>query len=131
MNASEYILGKRVSKRIPSGQELIASITALCDAFDIAEGSFSVLGSVVSATIGVYDPSQEVYVTHVEKEATELLFCQGTVSRAEPGSRVTAKIILADQEGRLTGGHLFEKTIVYDAQIEMQELVDKDSQENS
>lgn len=123
MDKTVFNQGRRLVKRIPAGRDLIASILSLSHSFGLDSGTFSVLGSVTSATIGVFDHTQEVYVTHLEKEATELLYCQGTVCNRDENPIVKASVILANQQGGLTGGRLFSDTIIHDAQIVLQELL--------
>ena len=119
---NEYSPGKRFLLCLPSGGDLIPSITKICREKRIVTAVFSVIGSVTSATVGVYDQKQQVFVTHLEKEATEILSCIGTVSQPNGSYRVKAKIILANQNGQVTGGHLFSKTIVSEAELDIQGL---------
>ena len=121
--------GKHIVGPLPDQKDLIGAIEAVCRHNLIDSATFSVTGSVFSATIGVFDHTQEVYVTHLEEEATELLYCQGTIYMCGETPMVRAKLILANQQGHLTGGRLFSDTIIHDAQIILQELV-RSSEEN-
>jgi len=121
---NSFCNGKSMLDSIPFGSDLIDFITRICQKNIMQTARFSVIGSVSSATIGVYDQKQQVYVTHIEKTATELISCLGMITQREGLPHVSAKIILADQQGNLTGGHLFSQTIVAHAQIAMQELID-------
>jgi uncharacterized protein len=120
---NSFCNGNSTIDSIPSGSDLIDFITRICQKNVMQTARFSVIGSVSSATIGVYDQKQQVYVTHIEKTATELISCLGMITQQEGLPHVNAKIILADQQGNLTGGHLFSQTIVAHAQITMQELM--------
>ena len=102
---------------------MIAAIEAVCRAKGIKDGSFSAAGSVVSAAIGVYDAEQQVFVTHVEKDSTEILSCAGSISQKEGACRIGATIVLANSRGILTGGHLFSATTAAGADILVQELL--------
>jgi predicted DNA-binding protein with PD1-like motif len=86
-------------------------------------GVFTVIGSTMSAILGIYDPTQQVWVTHVEEKATEIVSCLGNVTRLDGSHHVTAKIILADHAGKVTAGHLISKTIVAQAEIMIQEVL--------
>ena len=119
----KYQLGKHVVGSLPDQKDLIDAIETVCRQNSIVHATFFVSGSVSSAMIGVFDQEQEVHVTHLENNATELLFCQGTFSLRDGKPCVTAKVILADQQGQLTGGHLFSDTIIHDAEIDLQELL--------
>jgi predicted DNA-binding protein with PD1-like motif len=119
---NEYRLGRHLFISLPAGSELISALNAFCKTKEIKSACFSIIGTVSFATIGVFDPKQLVFVTHVEKTATEMLSCMGNITPIKGTPQVTAKIILADQQGRLTGGHLFSETIVSHAEIDIQEL---------
>ena len=118
--------GKSIIETIPSGSDLVDFIVSVCQKYITETALFSVTGSISSATIGVYDQKQQVYVTHIEKTATELISCLGMITQQAGSPHVSAKIILADQQGNLTGGHLFSQTVVADAQITIQELIGAD-----
>ncbi len=120
----EYRLGRYVRTEIATGADLITALIGLCKHYAIKTGRFCLAGRVQSATIGVYDQSQEVYVTHLEENATEVLSCAGSVTIQGKEPTVNAKIILADQQGQLTGGHLFENTISHKVEIDIQELIE-------
>ena len=120
----EYRLGRSVQAELPYGSDLITGIIDLCDRNNVENGRFSAIGRVQSAIIGVYDQSQEVYVTHLEEQATEVLFCSGTIDVRNEESPVNAKVILADQQGQLTGGHLFSDTIIQEIKIDLQEMIE-------
>jgi len=130
IDGNEYKPGKRNLLCMPGGSDLIASIKATCKDKGIETASFSIIGTVSSATIGVFDQKQQVYVTYIEKEATEILSCKGNVSQKNGSHYVTAKIILADQQGRLTGGHLFSETIISYAELDIQELLGEPLRKN-
>jgi predicted DNA-binding protein with PD1-like motif len=118
-----YRIGRCFFESIPTDSDLIDYIKTQCLNQSIQTAGFTVMGTVTFATIGVYDPKQQVYVTHVEKKATEVISCIGHLTRNEGKAQVAAKIILAGQQGELTGGHLFAPTLVQKAEIDLQELI--------
>lgn len=118
-----YYNDRHFIEAIPSGSDLIDAIVSICRENSIETAVFSVIGSVVSATIGVYDQKQEVYVTQIEKAATEVVSCLGNVTQQGGSPRVRSKIILADIQGNIAGGHLFSPTIVANGEISIQELI--------
>lgn len=118
-----YTTGKRVLTALPAGLDITAAIDSLCTQKGIDRAAFSIIGSVSCATIGVFDPKQQVFVTHVEQEATEIVSCIGNTRIINGDRSVTAKLILANQQGGLTGGHLFSETLVAQADIDLQELL--------
>jgi hypothetical protein len=84
--------------------------------------TFSVIGAVSSATLGAYDQKQQVYATFTQEEPLEIVSCTGNVSLLDKDSIVHAHIILGNLEGKTIGGHVFSETIIYAAEIDLQEL---------
>ena len=119
---SEFKLGRRLLGRLPLGKDLITSIEDFCIASDIQTATFSVIGAVSSATIGVYDQKQHVYVTFTENAAMEIVNCIGNVSLKDKTPVIKSHIVLADEHGKIMGGRLFSKTILFTGEIDLQEM---------
>jgi len=119
---SEFKLGRRLLGRLPHGKDLITSIEYLCTASDIQTATFSVIGAVSSATIGVYDQKQHVYVTFTENSAMEIVNCIGNVSLKDKTPIIQSHIVLADEHGKILGGRLFSETILFVGEIDLQEM---------
>ena len=119
---SEFKLGRRLLGRLPHGKDLITSIEDFCIASDIQTATFSVIGAVSSATIGVYDQKQHVYVTFTENAAMEIVNCIGNVSLKDKTPVIKSHIVLADEHGKIMGGRLFSETILFTGEIDLQEM---------
>ena len=119
---SEFKLGRRFLGRLPHGKDLITSIEDFCAASDIQTATFSVIGAVSSATIGVYDQKQQVYVTFTENAAMEIVNCIGNVSLKDKTPVIQSHIVLADEHGKIMGGRLFSETILFAGEIDLQEM---------
>jgi predicted DNA-binding protein with PD1-like motif len=122
---SEFKLGRRFLGCLPHGKDLITSIENFCTASNILMATFSVVGAVSSATIGVYDQKQHVYVTFTENTAMEIVNCSGNVSLKDKTPVIQSHIVLADEHGKITGGHLFSETILFAGEIDLQEMTGK------
>ena len=122
MTCSEFNPGRLFVGRLPHGQDLITSIAEFCRASSIQMAEFSLIGAVSSATIGTYDQAQQVYVTATETAPLEIVTCVGNVSLLDGNPFVHAHIVLADMQGKTTGGHLFSETIIYAGEIRLQEF---------
>ena len=120
---SAYTPGRRFLGRLPHGHDLIAVIQAFCRNALIQTASFSVIGAVSEVTLGAYDPKQQVYVTFTRKAALEIVSLSGNVSLKDGQPFVHAHLVLADENGQTSGGHLFSETIVYAGEIDLQELI--------
>ena len=122
---SEFKLGRRLLGRLPHGKDLITSIENFCTASDIQTATFSVIGAVSSATIGVYDQKQQVYVTFTENMPMEVVTCIGNVTLKDQVPVIHAHIVLGDEHGKIIGGHLFSETVLYAGEMDLQELIGK------
>ncbi len=122
LTCSEFTPGRRFVGRLPNGKDLITSIEDFCKASSIQMATFSVIGAVSSATLGAYDQKQQVYATFTEEGPLEIVSCTGNVSLLDQDAVVHAHIILGNLEGKTIGGHVFSETIIYAAEIDLQEL---------
>jgi predicted DNA-binding protein with PD1-like motif len=121
----EYKPGRRFVGRLPHGKDLITSIEDFCTASAIQMATFSVIGAVSSATMGAYDQKQHVYVTFTENAPMEIVTCTGNVSLKDKTPVIHAHIVLGDEHGKIIGGHLFSKTILFAGEIDLQEITGK------
>jgi len=117
--------GRSILGRLPHGKDLLKTIEEFCVQNSIQTGVFSIIGSVMSATLGSYDQNQQVYVTFKKEEPLEIVNCTGNVSLKDGKVAVHAHAVLADMNGQTIGGHIFSETIVYAAEIYLRELLGK------
>jgi len=122
---SEFKLGRHFLGRLPHGRDLITSIEDFCTASNIRMATFSVVGVVSSATIGVYDQKQHVYVTFTENTTMEIVNCIGNVSLKDKTPFIQSHVVLADEHGKISGGRLFSETILFAGEIDLQEMTGK------
>ena len=117
--------GRCMLGRLPHGKDLLKTIEEFCAQNSIQTGVFSIIGSVMSATLGSYDQNQQVYVTFKKEEPLEIVNCTGNVSLKDGKVAVHAHAVLADMNGQTIGGHIFSETMVYAGEIYIQELLGK------
>jgi predicted DNA-binding protein with PD1-like motif len=122
---SEFKLGRHFLGRLPHGKDLITSIEDFCTASNIRMATFSVVGAVSSATIGVYDQKQHVYVTFTENTTMEIVNCIGNISLKDKTPVIQSHVVLADEHGKINGGRLFSETILFAGEIDLQEMTGK------
>ena len=125
LSCFEFQQGRLFAGRLSHGGDLINTIEEFCKKASIRMATFSVIGAVSSATIGAYDQKQQVYVTFKEEAPLEIVSCIGNVSLKEGKPFIHAHILLADEQGKTIGGHLFSETIIYAGEINLQELTGK------
>jgi hypothetical protein len=114
--------GRCMLGRLPHGKDLVKTIEDFCVHNSIQIGVFSVIGTVMSVTLGSYDQNQQVYVTCKKEEPLEIVNCTGNVSLKDGNITAHAHAVLADMNGQTIGGHIFSETIVYAAEIYIREL---------
>lgn len=122
-SVTEYKSGRIFIGRLPHGKDLIPAIEATANEFSIQMAVFTVIGAVSSVTFGAYDQNQQVYVTLKEEKPLEIVTCTGNVSLKEGKPFVHAHIMLADEQGKTLGGHLFSETIIYAGELYLRELI--------
>lgn len=123
ISCSTFETGRRMLGRLPYGKDFVKIIEDFCVQNSIQTGVFSVIGSVMSVTLGFYDQNQQVYVTFKKEESLEILHCTGNVSLKDGKVAVHAHGVFADMNGQTTGGHIFSETVVYAGEIYIQELL--------
>jgi len=101
----------------------VAAIESLCRQMGVQMAVFGVIGQASILTVGTYDQKQQVYATEQQEGFFEILACTGNVSRQENRPVVHGRIMVADMDGRVTGGTLFSGTRLYAGEIDLQELL--------
>ena len=119
--------GRCLSGDLPSDQDPLVHIEDLCSQANLKSAVFQIFGSVKHATIGVYDQQQQVYVTHREVHATEILSLKGQISQSNGKFRIRAWVGLADKQGQVCGGRLFTTTCIYQGAYIIEELMTSDN----
>lgn len=122
---AEYKTGRRVLVRL-SEADLLSAVSDFCRRHSISMATFQAAGAVSRFTLGVYDPTQQVYVTHTEEAPREIVSCWGTVTAGDGNPVPAGHIGLADDRGRVTGGRLFSETRVICAELVLTELTGPD-----
>ena len=116
-----YQPGRCFVGRLSGDEDLIQAVTALGVEKQITTAAVSVTGRVTRATIGTYDPSQQVYITRQEERPMEIVACRGLLTTGEPRPFLHAHILLAD-ENTIIGGRLFSETRVTEAECIIEEF---------
>lgn len=117
-----FASGRRVRAQLTPGGDLLADLAAACRRAGLAAATLAVTGSVRSATIGTFDPDQQVYVTHRVEQPLELGACRGTADMAGGQPDLRVGVVLADAAGQVLAGRLFSPTIVFEAEAVFDEL---------
>ena len=122
---SVFETGRCMLGRLPYGKDFVKTIEDFCVQNSIQSAVFSVIGAVMSVTLGSYDQNQQVYVTFKREGPLEIIHCSGNVSLKDGKVAVHAHAVLADIDGQTIGGHIFSETLVFAGEIYVQELLGK------
>ena len=94
--------------RIDRGEEILASLTALCRKEDIRLASVDALGAVDHAIVSVYDVPTKTFFRKEFNEAMEISNLCGTVSRKDGEVYIHLHATLCDTNLAAHGGHANE-----------------------
>jgi len=95
-----------VVARLDRGEEVIASLIALCEQESIELGSANAIGAVSEATVGCFDTSEKKYYAKDYQGLYEIASLMGTISVQDGKPYLHIHAVIADKEGACIGGHL-------------------------
>ena len=121
MNVFEFNGNKDLMVRLEPGADMVRSITELARSRGIEAGSFSAIGALKSARLGYYDQRGHKYRETRIDSACELASCTGNISLKDGESFAHIHVVLADEAGHTTAGHLLEG-IVFAAEVHLRQL---------
>lgn len=108
--------------RLDAGEEVIASLEALCEKENITLGWVSGIGAVNEAEVGCFDTDEKKYYAKTYTGIYEIASLSGTVSvqNAKPYLHIHA--VLGDKEGTAIGGHLSRAMVSATCEIALRVL---------
>ena len=113
--------GEKIYLRLDKGDEIIASITALCEKEHFRAASFEGIGGCDHVEVGIFDPDKKSYITHVQDGLLELVSLNGNVTEYEDKPYIHAHTVFAyhDEANRAQtlSGHLLSAQIGLTAEI--------------
>jgi len=107
----------KVLIRLDPGDEIVATLTAICEKESIQLGNVSGIGAVNKATVGLFNPvTKEYFSTELEKDF-EVTNLTGNISQMNGETYLHLHATLADLEHKAFGGHLNMATVSATAEI--------------
>ena len=94
--------------RIDRGEEILSSLTALCDRENIRLASVEALGAIDHAVVCVYDVPTKTFYRKEFNEPMEISNLCGTVTRKEGKVYIHLHATLCDKDLLAHGGHANE-----------------------
>lgn len=98
--------GNKIIARIDKGEEILQSLTDLCEKENVRLASVSALGAVSQATIGNYNTAEKKYYSKAFTGIFEIASLSGTVSTMDGKTYLHIHCCLADESYQTIGGHL-------------------------
>lgn len=108
--------------RCSYGEDIIGEIEKTITNERISTATLSLIGAVQKATFGYYDQIERHYKSITKNGSYEIISCWGNVSLKDERPMVHAHILFGDEEGRAFGGHLMSPTLIFAAELYIQEL---------
>lgn len=113
--------GGRTVIRFDIGEEFPGTLTRWCQKEEIGSAAIVAgIGMLKDMEIGRYNGRE--YEKETVAPSSEILSLQGNVAMKEGEPFVHLHVILADEELRARGGHLFEGTVAMTIELVMLEL---------
>ena len=111
MKYTENSVEKYLIVRFIQGEDLLEGLTTIAKKFGIKGGALNVIGAMSHCNLGFFDGKG---YTDIQREGDlEIASCMGNIAQKEDGeTMIHAHIVVADQQGNCTGGHLMQGSIV-------------------
>lgn len=107
--------------RLDKGDEIIASLTQLCEAENIRTAQIQGIGGCGSAKVGVFDPERKVYRQRELCCLLEMVSLDGNVTFYEGKPYIHAHASFAyhgeEKKPEILSGHLLEATVCLTGEI--------------
>lgn len=92
--------------RLEKGDEILSTLSDFCLRMGIFLGTVQGIGATDRLRIGLFDPSENRYLTTDVSKNLEITALLGNISRLGDGVRLHLHITAADGEGHTWAGHL-------------------------
>lgn len=103
--------------RLEPGDEIIASLTELCNKEKILSATVQGIGAVNDVTVGYYSLEEKRYFTKNFRQQFEMIALNGNVTRKDGEPYLHLHIALSDEHYKFYGGHLNNAVISITAEI--------------
>lgn len=103
--------GDKIMVRVDRGEEILESLTRVCEREEIRAGAIYGIGASDELEIGLYNPEEKKYYSKGLKGDFEIAPLSGNVSRKEGQIYLHCHINVCDKEFNSFGGH-FSRGVV-------------------
>lgn len=103
--------------RLDVGDEIVKSLTTLCDNENIRSATVQGLGAVNDVNVGYYSLEKKQYLTKVFNQQFEMIALNGNITRKDGKPYLHLHIALSDENYSVFGGHLNSAVVSITAEI--------------
>ncbi|MBI2126984.1 MAG: DNA-binding protein [Thaumarchaeota archaeon] len=107
--------------KLPYAGDLLNSIKKVAKEMNIRTASFTAIGAVKKARVSYYDQTAKKYGELIFDEPMEIVSCIGNITEMEGDIIVHAHLVLSDEKGRASGGHLLGGTELFACELMLNE----------
>ena len=108
--------------RLDRGEEVVTSIENACQKSCVRLGTVSAIGAVDHAVVGLYRVEEQEYHSNTFDMPLEIVGLTGNVTTKEGKVYLHLHAALADETGRVVGGHLNEARVSATCEIFIRRL---------
>lgn len=113
MNIYRGKIKQTIMSRLPGDVDLYNALTEFLISKNIAWGTLTLIGAVRKANLAYYNQQEQKYEEIFIDKAMEITSGLGNISLKDNQSFLHIHLTLADQTGKVYGGHLLPGTILY------------------
>lgn len=103
--------------RLNVGDEIIGSLSSLCETENIKSATVQGIGAVNDVTVGYYSLEDNKYFTQTFNHQFEMIALNGNITRKDNEPYLHLHIALSDENYKFFGGHLNRAVISITAEI--------------
>ncbi|MBQ5969458.1 MAG: DNA-binding protein [Clostridia bacterium] len=111
------VFGNTIAVRLDRGEEICASLSAVCARHGVTAGVITGLGAVKGTTVCLFDPEEKQYHDTVLTGFLELTNLTGNAGVKDGNVYLHLHATLADGAGHAFGGHLKTATVGATAEL--------------
>jgi hypothetical protein len=114
--------GNKTILRLDAGDEIVSSITSLCQAEGITSAIVNGIGFTTEMKVRIYDKDQDQFLFQTLTGSMEITSLTGNVFQADNGLFTHLHIMAADHTMSIRGGHLVSCVIGATGEIVIEAL---------
>lgn len=123
MTVNSYTIKQVVMGRLAYGDDLIESLTAICEEKKITAGTVTAIGALSEASLVCYNQTKQKYEQSVKtKERFEIASLTGNISLLDDKTFLHLHAVLSNVKGETLAGHVESGCRVFICEFAITEL---------